>query len=253
MHPILSLRYYDRDQIAHSHDHAQLVFGLRGTLDFEMDGHGSLVQRHRLAVVPPTTHHTCESALGGHCLILDVPDESWLRDNLGAHLDSGRRLIEHATTTELAPAQMQLVDWLAASPINDPVIARQGAALLLASLSDAQPGAVPSHLPLAQLDAHIDRHAGHPLQVADLAGLAGLSVARFHSRFLAETGQTPMDYVRQHRLQLALRLLRDTSLAIGAIAERVGYASQSAFTAALVREYGATPRHLRREARDKSR
>lgn len=253
MHSILSLRYYDREQVAHSHDHAQLVFGLRGTLDFEMVGRGSLVQRHRLAVVPPETHHACESPQGGHCLILDVPDGDWLYDNLGMHLDSGRRLLEQPLTVDLEPAQMQLVDWLASSPIDDPVIARQGAALLLASLSGRRPNDAPAHLPLARLDAHIDRHAAHPLQVADLAQVAGLSSARFHARFLAEAGQTPMDYVRQRRLQLGLRLLRDTPLAIGEIAARVGYASQSAFTAALVRSYGATPRELRREARDKSR
>ena len=34
---------------------------------------------------------------------------------------------------------------------------------------------------------------------------------------------------------------------------RVGYASQSAFTAALAREYGTTPRVIRREAHDKLR
>ena len=111
----------------------------------------------------------------------------------------------------------------------------------------------PARLPLASLDAYIDRHAGHPLQVADLARLAGLSAARFHARFLAETGQTPMDYVRQRRLQLGRELLCATHLAVGEIAARVGYASQSAFTAALVRQFGSTPRQIRREARDNSR
>ena len=37
------------------------------------------------------------------------------------------------------------------------------------------------------------------------------------------------------------------------IAARVGYASQSAFTAALVRQFGTTPRQLRQQARDNSR
>lgn len=32
--PILSLRHYRDDLIAHSHDHPQLVFGLHGRLDF---------------------------------------------------------------------------------------------------------------------------------------------------------------------------------------------------------------------------
>ncbi len=35
MRPILTLRQYTKDLIIHSHDHAQLVFGLSGALDFE--------------------------------------------------------------------------------------------------------------------------------------------------------------------------------------------------------------------------
>jgi len=101
-------------------------------------------------------------------------------------------------------------------------------------------------LPLAALDHYIDQHAAHPLQVADLARLAGLSVARLHARFQAETGRTPMEHIRQRRLQLAEQLLRGSDLAVGEIAARVGYSSQSAFTAALSRHLGMTPRQLRR-------
>lgn len=39
--PILSLRHYRDSLIAHSHEHPQLVFGLRGRLEFEVQGHGS--------------------------------------------------------------------------------------------------------------------------------------------------------------------------------------------------------------------
>jgi calcineurin-like phosphoesterase family protein len=38
MRPIITLRQYTRDLIVHSHDHAQLVFGLSGALDFEVEG-----------------------------------------------------------------------------------------------------------------------------------------------------------------------------------------------------------------------
>jgi AraC-like DNA-binding protein len=117
---------------------------------------------------------------------------------------------------------------------------------LLASLASErveQPGV--QGLPLAALDAHIDRHAAYPLQVGDLARLAGLSAARFHARFLDETGQTPMAYVRSRRLHLGRQLLCTSQLAVGEIAARVGYSSQSAFTAALLRQFGCTPRALR--------
>ena len=251
MHPVLSLRQYRHEQIAHSHAHAQLVFGLSGCLDFEVAGQGCQVLSHSLAVVPPSAHHACASPAGSHCLVLDVPAGSWLQQRLGVHADAGRRLLERPGRVLLNPAQSQLVNWLAASPINDEVIAQQGAALLLASLSSSQPEPQPG-LPLTLIDAHITRHCAHPLQVADLARLCGLSTARFHARFLAETGQTPMDHVRSRRLQLGRELLLSSNLAVGDVAARVGYASQSAFTAALSRQLGSTPRQLRRESRDKS-
>ena len=251
MHPVLSLRQYRHEQIAHSHAHAQLVFGLSGRLDFEVAGQGCQVLSHSLAVVPPSAHHACASPAGSHCLVLDVPTGGWLQQRLGVHADAGQRLLERPGRVLLNPAQSQLVNWLAASPINDEVIAQQGAALLLASLSSSQP-APQAGLPLTLIDAHITRHCAHPLQVADLARLCGLSTARFHARFLAETRQTPMDYVRSHRLQLGRELLLSSNLAVGDIAARVGYASQSAFTAALLRQLGSTPRQLRRESRDKS-
>ena len=40
---------------------------------------------------------------------------------------------------------------------------------------------------------------------------------------------------------MAVNLLRETALPIGEIASRVGYSSQSAFAAAVLREFGASP------------
>ena len=246
MSPILSLRHYSHETLSHSHEHAQLVFGLAGELQFEVDGQGSRVQRHRLAVVPATARHTCGSPQGSQCLVLDLPANDWLERQLGHHAGHIQRLLDRPRALQLDPAQGQLLGWLAASPINDAVIAGQGAALLLGSLACGERQAQRGGLPLAALDRYIERHAAHPLQVADLARLAGLSVARFHARFLAETGLTPMEHLRNQRLRLAERLLLGSELAVGEVAARVGYASQSAFTAALSRHLGVTPRQLRR-------
>jgi AraC-like DNA-binding protein len=249
MQQLLSLRHYHHEQIAHSHEHAQLVFGLSGQLDFEVGGRGCQVSSLSLAVVPPGAHHACASVLGSQCLVLDVPMDGWLQQRLGHHADASRRLLDKPGRLQLDPAQGQLVNWLAASPINDEVIGQQGAALLLASLSNAAaPAPITLGLPLARIDAYIERHCAHPLQVADLARLCGLSAARFHARFLAETGHTPMEHVRALRLQLGRRWLLHSRLPVGEIAARVGYGSQSAFTAALVREFGLTPRQLRTRA-----
>ncbi|WP_339512692.1 AraC family transcriptional regulator [Pseudomonas sp. RL_15y_Pfl2_60] len=247
MHPLLSLRHYSHDLLSHSHDHAQLVFGLNGLLEFEAAGVGSRVVRQSVAIVPAATEHACGSPAGSDCLVLDIPSEGWLKEHLGAHADAGLRLTGATQSLSLNTVQGQLVSWLAASPINDPVIAQQGAALLLASLLSEQSGAASSEprLPLHAIDRYIHEHAAHPLQVADLARLAGLSSARFHSRFLAETGCTPMEYVRNQRLELARQMLQTSHLGVGEIAARVGYSSQSAFSAALSRYFGCTARSIR--------
>ncbi len=249
---MLSLRNYQHDLIAHSHDHPQLVFGLSGQLEFEIAGRGSRIGERGLAIVPAAVHHACASVTGSHCLVLDVPSEGWLRQRLGHHCESSLRLLDRPDTVRLGPTQQSLVSWLASSPINDSVIAEQGAVLLLASLNGVHGAPSDSTaLPLAAIDSFIDQHLAHPLQVADLARIAGLSVARLHARFLGETGCTPMEYIRRRRLQQGEALLHDTRLPVGEIAARVGYGSQSAFTAALVRARGCTPRALRRELRDK--
>ncbi|ROM84398.1 AraC family transcriptional regulator [Pseudomonas brassicacearum] len=248
MRPILTLRHYSQNLIVHSHDHAQLVFGLSGALDFEVEGCGSQVVQQSFVVVPAGAHHACDSPRGSRCLVLDVPSDEWVGQSLGDHADASRRLLDRCARLPLDAGQNQLVSWLAGSPVDDPVIAQQGAVLLLASLNGIGPQ--PSggrRLPFAALDAHIDQYAAYALQVADLAKVAGLSSARLHARFIAECGQTPMDYIRSRRLHKAVALLRDSDLPIGEIAHRVGYSSQSAFAAAILREFGASPGQLRRQ------
>ena len=251
MDQILSLRHYRQEVIAHSHEHAQVVISLSGKLDFEVDGRASLLRQQHLIIIPAGAHHTCGSPQGSHCLVLDVPGQNWLGQSLGEHADASRRLLDTTGHLILDPRQHQLVSWLASSPVSDPLIARQGAILLLASLNQLAPEQVqPKRLPYAAMDAYIEQNAAYPLQVADLAHIAGLSCARLHSRFVSESGQTPMDYIRQRRLYSGLTLLRHSALPIGEVASRVGYSSQSAFAAAMLREFGASPSVLRRESGD---
>lgn len=249
MGSILTLRHYTHDLIAHSHEHAQLVFGLRGQLDFEVEGRGSQVQQQSFVVVPAGARHVCGSPSGSHCLVLDIPGEHWVQQSLGEHAEASRRLLDVPRHRLLGPSQSRLVNWLADSPVDDPLIAQQGAVLLLASLNHSTPlHPGERRLPYAAMKAHIERHAAHPLQVADLARIAGLSSAHLHARFIAECGETPMEYVRRRRLHMALELLRGSALPVGEIASRVGYSSQSAFAAAMLREFGHSPRRLRQGA-----
>ena len=77
--------------------------------------------------------------------------------------------------------------------------------------------------------------------VGQLASAANLSPSRFHARFLAETGQTPADWLRRARLRRAKRLLATTDRPVTTIAFDLGFPTSQHF-ATVFRSYtGLTP------------
>ena len=81
--------------------------------------------------------------------------------------------------------------------------------------------------------------------VSDLADVAGMSRTRFAVHFRSIAGITPLGYLAEWRMRLAQRTLRDTDESIAALAESLGYASESAFSNAFKRVVGVAPRHYR--------
>lgn len=77
--------------------------------------------------------------------------------------------------------------------------------------------------------------------VAKLARAAGLSRTLFAERASALLGMTPMAYVRDWRLMLTRRLLKETARDIGEIAHEVGYSSAGALSKAYLDYYGVEP------------
>ncbi len=73
-----------------------------------------------------------------------------------------------------------------------------------------------------------------------MAGLAGMSRARFAVRFREVIGQTPADYLASWRILVAQRLLR-RGLPIKQVAYDVGYGSPTALARVFVRKIGCTP------------
>ncbi len=64
--------------------------------------------------------------------------------------------------------------------------------------------------------------------------------------FKAVYGQSLAAHIREHRMELASELLRDTDLSIAEIAERVGYENQSKFSAEFKKYTGKLPSEYRR-------
>jgi len=87
------------------------------------------------------------------------------------------------------------------------------------------------------------------VSLAALASDAGLSRFHFCRAFKESTGLSPHAWLRQQRLERAMNILRDTDASIELVATELGYASQTAFTAAFKKLTGDTPSDWRRRMR----
>jgi AraC-like DNA-binding protein len=97
------------------------------------------------------------------------------------------------------------------------------------------------HLVRALIDKNPDTH--HTL--ASLSRLTGLNEFKLKKGFKALFGTTVMGYLHTQRMAIAKRLLLETSLTVGDIAEQCGYAYAQSFSTAFKKYFGVTPEGMR--------
>lgn len=94
---------------------------------------------------------------------------------------------------------------------------------------------------IAKAIAWIKENFARPVRVEELAELAGMGVSTFHHHFRALTAMSPLQYLKQIRLQEARALMCLQGLDVGSAALAVGYESASQFTREYKRLFGQTP------------
>lgn len=82
--------------------------------------------------------------------------------------------------------------------------------------------------------------------LAELAAECNVSRSAFAQRFHATIALTPLRYATEMKMGLARQWLAQDRLAIGTVAERLGYTSQAAFSRAFKRITGQSPGDTRR-------
>lgn len=226
----LSLRHYGASPGSHSHDHFQILLGLSGALDLEIDGHGVRVAPGVGCVIAPGNRHDFESSRGSICLVLDSAHPGWA-------------LCSSPLRTTTLPADTRPLAHYLASALQQglPLAQTHGPALLLeAWLADSAPHApLPRYARQRAIDwTALQQWAAQQwhreLTVADLAAQVHLSPSQFAARCREDQGLSAMAWLRSQRLAQA-RLLRGTGMAVAEVARRTGYRSPSALTAALRR------------------
>jgi AraC-like DNA-binding protein len=218
----LSLRHYGASRGSHAHDHFQVLIGLDGVLELEVEGRGRRIGAGDGWVVQPGDAHDFESRNGSHCLVLDTTRDLWA---------------QCAERSPLAPQVLSLARYLAvclSQPSTTTLALHHAQSLLLEAWGPSSPNARGRPIDWRALSSWAQARWHRPLSVADLASVACLSPSQFAQRCRDELGVSAMQWLRMQRLMHA-RQLRASGMAVAETARRTGYRSPSALTAALRR------------------
>ncbi|HWB38343.1 MAG TPA: helix-turn-helix domain-containing protein [Rugosimonospora sp.] len=97
----------------------------------------------------------------------------------------------------------------------------------------------------------LDRLA-HPIELADMAAYARMSVRTFTRRFREETGLSPGRWLLRQRVEHARQLLESTDLTVDAVAARAGFGTAVSLRQHLHAVVGVSPAAYRRAFRAKA-
>ena len=99
--------------------------------------------------------------------------------------------------------------------------------------------------PISECCDYIDFHIEENITLEQLSEKVRYSGFYLSRKFKEETGKSIKEYIRLKKLERAKDMLRDNTLTVKEIGERLGFCSQSYLTEQFKREYGATPSQWR--------
>ncbi len=213
-------RRYPPDCLSDTHDHHQLLVGLDGRVDVEVEGRGGAMAPGGVCLIPAAaTHHYLGLDLDNRCRVLDLPVGEDAVDALFARIRFLR----------LSPEEARGL----------------GDEALLARLGGAPPwwGA---RLNMARLTRLVQDDPAAPWSLARLAEAARLSERQLRRSLFDATGQPPWRWLQAQRLSLAERLLASGDASITEIALACGFADGAQFSRHFRRWRGMTPSDFRR-------
>jgi AraC-like DNA-binding protein len=166
----------------------------------------------------------------------------------GATTDAARGLYTEPSSAALMDAVLRLVQLLQ-SPRDiaalAPLVRREIVYRLLSSPNGWRMARTAkadcSDQRIARVIGVLQARFRESIGVAELADIAHLSTSALHFHFKAVTSFTPLQYLKQLRLQEARRLLLSDDRDAAAIAFEIGYESPSQFSREYARMFGQPP------------
>lgn len=243
-----------QQSVEHDHAYHQIILGVQGRAEFEVEGRGDLVSNQLGCLIPSSLSHAFCGVDQNEILVLNVPADEQSSDSVSELESSCSSLIfDKSGFFQVDPRVQQLLQ-LSAKEMRaypkDESLAQSFGICLLQLLTKrvtqrAQERRTNKRLNRDVLDAYIDSNLNQKMLVRDLAMLACMSPSHFFSVFREEMGVTPNQYITKKRLEHAKYLLQTTGLPLIDVSVQTGFSSQSAFATVFKQYLDMTPRQYR--------
>ena len=99
---------------------------------------------------------------------------------------------------------------------------------------------------IREIHDHLTEHMEQRVTIEELAHQYLINPTTVKTVFKEVYGNSLAAHMKEHRMEKAASLLRETDLSVAEIAGQVGYESQSKFTAAFKEQFGKLPKEYRR-------
>ena len=230
----LSVRHYGAAPGSHAHEHFQVLVGLQGVLELEVEGSGRRVRAGEGLLVAPGDRHDFEAVEGSECLVLDTDLGLWSQcaplPQRPSHVAPLARYLAQALHHQVRHGAGRR-----ALQQGQPLASLHGPSLLLEAWRPVTAAVrARRRVDWQALSSWAFARPDAPVTVAQLAQRVFLSPSQFALRCHEANGVGPQEWLRRQRLALA-RQLRAGGLPVNEVARRTGYRSPSALTAALRR------------------
>jgi len=104
---------------------------------------------------------------------------------------------------------------------------------------------IKTQIRIQKMLSYIREHYAETVTLEDIAGAANISRSEAGRCFNTYMGCSPVDALIQHRLQIAHRLIKDTTLTLQEISYSCGFNSVHYFSRQFRQTYGYTPGQYR--------
>jgi AraC family transcriptional regulator, melibiose operon regulatory protein len=243
----------------HRHHELELNLILNGSVTYLFGGQQVSVKAGQFMLFWGTLpHRLLDCDRGTVCGWLTLPLATFLRygvpEKLTQHVLHGTAIIETVREIDRVLFEQWLKDWQSPNAEKQEVLELElGAWLrrLSLNLSEQQVTQPKKHQEskAAQLAEYISEHYQDPLQLKDIANIAGLNESYASTLFKDTFSMTVLEYLTQHRVAHAQRLLVTTNKRVLDIAFDAGFGSSSQFYAAFTKACGQTPLAYRKRVR----